>query len=207
MDSVQKWQVIEEYCGNEMTKLKQICDPIIHRGGIPQMEADDLYSAAQETLLDTVKRYDASQGCSFQTFLTGNIMRTFYDWIRDSQREKRCNLQKDRNNRVMKDENNRPIVIHNVSIDAIAENATFLHEKIASDFNMEDELLKKCGCSTDDKIEEYLSHLSKRQRRVVRLLSEGYGQDEIREVLHMDKKAYMEDLQSIRAYENIRILL
>ena len=76
-------KIIDEYCRNELHKLKKICDPIIYRKGVPTMYHDDLYSLAMDTLMDSVKRYDDSKVCKFETFLIGNIKRTFYDWTRE----------------------------------------------------------------------------------------------------------------------------
>ena len=59
----------------------------------------------------------------------------------------------------------------------------------------------------ENKIERYLSKLSIIQRKIVSLLSEGYKAKEIRELLHMSKKEYSQNLAAIQAYENVRELM
>ncbi|WP_099467818.1 hypothetical protein [Konateibacter massiliensis] len=199
-------KIIEEYCDNELYILKKICDPIIFKKGVPQMYHDDLYALAVDTLDDSVKRYDATKDCQFKTFLTGNIKRTFYDWTRDNTRWKRCNLQTNEEGNIVKDENNNPIIIPNISIDAPTDDGIDLSEKVASSFKVEDELSEEIGLSSNDKIEKYLEKLSKVQRQIVLFLSDGYSQEDIRELLHISKKEYSDNMLTIRAYENVKIL-
>lgn len=190
MDLTQKERILNEYCDNEMSKLKQFCyQKICNIGGISQMDYDDLYSIALEVLRDSAERYDGSQDCKFSTFLNNNLQNKFDTYVRDRNRVKRkCPGKME-------------------YFDAPTEDGVDLTEKICSDFCIEDNLSEEFGFSSDDKIEKYLSRLSKRQRKIVLLLADGYSQDEIRELLHVSKKEYTDSLLSIRAYENIRILL
>lgn len=198
MDTIQKQQILEEYCGNEMARLKQICSPIIYRKGIPQMEEDDLYSAAQETLLDSVERYDASQNCTFKTFLVGNIRRTFYDWTRDRQRGKRCNRKRDENGRPVKDEKGHPIIIPDISLDMFIEDGVDLAEKVASDFDMEEVLSEKLCFDSDERVKQFLQSLSELQRQIVEMKMEGIPVSRITEQLQITKREYDDAMQSVR---------
>ena len=206
MDMLQKQQLIKEYCDNDMYKLNKLCRFLIKKKNVPQMYEDDLYSIARLTFVEAIETFDCAKNCKFQTYLIGNIWKAFYDWTRDNTRWKRCNLQTDGNGKLMRDENNRPVIIPDVSLDAVMEEDVSWCERIPSDFDIEKEVGKKDGFSAGDKIETYLKRLSKRQREMVLLLSQGYTSEEIREALHLSTKEYGENLLGIRAYENVKIL-
>lgn len=207
MDLELKQKIEQEFLDNDMYKLNKICRYLIFKKNVPSVFYDDLYSIGRLTFAESIKKYDTSKDCKFETYLIGNIWRAFYDWTRDNMRWKRCNFQTDKDGKIMQDENGDPIIISDMPLDAPTDDGIDLCERIASDFKIEDNLSEEIGFSSDDKIEKYLSRLSKRQRKIVLLLADGYSQDEIRELLHISKKEYTDSLLSIRAYENIRILL
>lgn len=206
-------KILEEYSSNEMRKLKQICDPIIFRKGVPQMDWDDLYAVASDTLMESLESYDESKGSQFRTYLVGNINRAFYDWTRDRRRFKRCNLteERDENGNLVKDKNGKQkyVVIADISIDAPIgdENETSLADMLPSSFNLEAELAEEIGISSGSKMDKYLNKLSKKQRRVAVYLSEGYKSPEIREILHITEKEYADCIKGMQSYEYIKILL
>ncbi len=53
----------------------------------------------------------------------------------------------------------------------------------------------------------YLDRLSGLQREVLRLYTDGYLPNEIREELHIGEKQYADCLAAIRSYRNISVLL
>ena len=59
-----------------------------------------------------------------------------------------------------KDENGNPIVIQNVSFDAPVDDGVDLCEKVASDFNVENELPKEINYGYSENIESFLNNLS-----------------------------------------------
>lgn len=181
---------LEEYCDNEMKKLKQLCYPILIKiGGLSEKDYDDFYSIALDALTDSVIRFNDSKNCQFKTFLIGNIKRKFITEIRDRNRYKRIpakNIQ---------------------SFDGyMSEDGIPLSEIIPSNFNIFEEVCAHNGWK-ENKIEKYLSKLSIIQRKIVSLLSEGYKAKEIRELLHMSEKEYSQNLAAIQAYENVRELM
>ena len=181
--------ILEEYCANEMRKLKQLCYPILIKiGGISAKDYDDLYSIAFAALADSVLRYDESKNCQFKTFLVGNIKRKFNTEIRDRNRAKRIPAKQ----------------IDSFS-NLVTEDGLELSELIASDFDTYEEAFGDDFNGT--KIERYLDKLSVIQRKIVSLLSEGYKSNEIRELLHMSEKEYSQNLAAIQAYENVRELM
>ena len=86
-------ELVTYYSENDMARLKRICNPIINMKNVDQKDYDDLYSDALKVLLESVQTFDETADCSFNTFLTGNIKRSFYDWSRDQLTWKRCNLE------------------------------------------------------------------------------------------------------------------
>ena len=59
---------------------------------------------------------------------------------------------------------------------------------------------------SDVRIRNYLNRLSNKQREIVSLLAQGYQSKEIKDLLHMNNKEYLENISIIQAYENIREL-
>lgn len=181
--------ILEEYCANEMKKLKQICYPLLIKiGGISEKDYDDFYSIALDALADSVLRYDETKKCQFNTFLVGNIRRKFNTEIRDRNRAKRIPAKK----------------LESTS-NLVTEDGVELGETIPSKFDTYETACEYLFEGT--KIERYLDKLSYTQRKIVSLLSDGYKAKEIRELLHMDSKQYSNNLAAIQAYENIRELM
>lgn len=181
--------ILEEYCANEMKKLKQICYPLLIKiGGISEKDYDDFYSIALDALADSVLRYDETKKCQFSTFLIGNIRRKFNTEIRDRNRAKRIPAKK----------------LESTS-NLVTEDGVELGETIPSKFDTYEIACEYLFEGT--KIERYLDKLSHAQRKIVSLLSDGYKAKEIRELLHMDSKQYSNNLAAIQAYENIRELM
>lgn len=207
MDSVERQQIEEEYLSNNMQKLNRICSYLICRKKVPGMYEDELYSIGRLTFVESIEKYESSKNSSFQAYLIGNIWKAFYDWTRDNMRWKRCNLQRDRNGHILRDQENNSIAIPDISLDALADDGFDLCEKVASDFNMEEAVTEKVDSLSDESIGKYLSRLSNRQRKIVLLLYKGYRPEEIRDLLHISKREYADCMLSIKAYENIRILM
>lgn len=182
-------QILFMYCDNNMAKLKRICQPMIVKiGGVSNKDYDDFYSIALDVLNDTALRYDEDQECNFDGFLASNIKRKFNTEIRDRNREKRIPAK-------MVDS------MHNF----ITEDGFTLEDIISSNF---DTYEAACGDHFEGtKIERYLKNLSNTQRQIVHYLVQGYDESEIRELLHMSKKDYSNNLSVIQAYENVKILM
>lgn len=181
--------ILDGYCENEMSKLKQICYPIMTKiGGISKKDYDDFYSIALEALTDSVLRYDDSKKCQFRTFLTGNIERKFKTEIRDRNRYKRIPSKQ----------------IDSISY-LVTEDGLELSEVIPSDFDTFEIACQSLIKGT--KIERYLNRLSITQRKIVSLLSDGYKAKEIIKLLNMSNREYQNNLQAIQAYENVRVLM
>ena len=147
--------ILEEYCANEMKKLKQICYPLLIKiGGISEKDYDDFYSIALDALADSALRYDETKKCQFNTFLIGNIRRKFNTEIRDRNRAKRIPAKK----------------LESTS-NLVTEDGVELGETIPSKFDTYETACEYLFEGT--KIERYLDKLSYTQRKIVSLLSDG----------------------------------
>lgn len=200
-------KIVNHYCDNNMRELKKICNPILRKCNIPYMNYDELYDVAVDTLGKSVETYSKEKS-QFKTFLTGNLNRKFRQWITYDTRGCRCNVLKDENGNIVKDEKDNNIPIQNISIyqQINEEDGVTYGDIIASDFNIFDELPEEMGFAKDDKVELYLKRLSKPQRRIVILLRDGYEKSEIKKMLHMEEREYVDNMLGIKAYENLRIL-
>ena len=96
-----------------------------------------------------------------------------------------------------------------VSLDSINENdeECSLLDYIPSDFDTFDEALKRQGKGQfQDKVQQYISRLSSQQVNILNLLIDGYHANEIREKLKISEKRYADELQTMRSYENVKVL-
>lgn len=189
MTQLEQQQLLEFYCNNEMSRLKQLCYPMLIKiGGILEKDYDDFYSIALEVLADSVLKYDESQNCKFTSFLIGNIKRKFSTEVRDRNRLK-CIPSKQ---------------IDSFD-DLVCEDGIPVSETLPDKFDIYEEVFGEDLSGT--KIERYLSKLSILQRKIVSLLSEGYIAKEIKDILHISNKQYTDNLMAIQAYENVKVLL
>lgn len=188
MDATQKQQILNEYCNNEMAKLRQFCYPKICKiGGISQMDFDDLYSIALDVLRDSVERYDDLQDCKFSTFLSNNLQNKFDTYVRNRNRIKRkC-----------------PGKIE--YFDAPTEDGADIKEKVASDFNIENNLSEEIGFSSDDRVELFLEKLGKTQREILKLLMEGYSSLEVKEKLKITDGEYSSAMAEVRKSKHLSL--
>lgn len=185
---MEKQQILNEYCKNEMVKLKQFCYPKICKiGGISQMDYDDLYSIALDVLRDSVERFDNSQDCQFTTFLNNNLQNKFDTYVRDQNRGKRkCPGKME-------------------YFDAPTEDGVSLTEKFCSNFCIEDNLSDEVGFSSDEKVDKFFSKLGTMQRNILKLLMQGYNSLEVKEKLDITDKEYSDAMSEIRKNKHLSL--
>lgn len=194
-------KIINEYFVDDMKKLRKICDPLIFHKGTPEIYHEDLYGVAADVLIESLASFDPDKKCSFKTFFVGNIKRAFYDWTRDSTRLCRCNIQIDAEGKIVRDANGNVVVIPSIPLDAPAEDGIDIKEKIASDFNIEDNLSEEIGFSFGENIQRYLNSLSETQRFIAHKIMMGYQHPEIREMLNFSEKKYKRVLSGMNTLE------
>ena len=193
-------EIISFYCADEMFRLKKICNPLLSINKVKRMNYDDLYSDALKVLIESVKDYDGEKA-KFETYLIGNIKRSFYDWMRDSLRWKRCNLQIDEKGHKKFGKNGLPIPIYNLSFDYPTDDGEYLKDIVPDTKNyLGDEI------EFSPKMKQYLHSLSDEQLEVVYLIMEGQEQENIKEILNLTQSEFNNRMNGIKAYENISIL-
>lgn len=204
-----KNQIANEYCGNNMRKLRKICDKILKARNIPKEHWESFYDRAVDIFLESINSYDDSKECKFNTYFYGNLMRRTGTWFRDNFRFKRCNLERDFSGNIIKDEKGNPTIIPNVSIHMKVdpEEDCILEEIISSNYNLEREIMNKLYPTTD-RVELYKSKLSYNQQLVVDLMCAGYAENEILSELHISREEYKDKiLDTMKLYENVKVLL
>lgn len=181
----------DSYYADNAKRLRRTVDKILSRFcGLSGKDKDDFYSLANEVFTDVLKRYDGVQ--SFDGFLYSCLSNKVKTEITKRNREKR---KADR---------------LSVSLDATngEDEQSNLLNIIPSDFDTFEEAMKaqESGRYQDDKVQMYISRLSNRQVSILNLLVDGYKPDEIRRILDISEKDYSDDMQTMRSYENVKVL-
>lgn len=197
----EQMKLAEEYCKHDMAKLKATCYKLFIKqiGGIEKWEYDDLYSLGLNVLYHSIIKYSADKGCKFHTYLCGNLSRRYDTYKRDKNKDKRSNIQED------KDGNK--VFLKNESFDLVKQNGQALEECLDSGSKIDDSL-EECFNSLymSENVETYLRKLSRKQRQIVLLLANGYDRKAIMEQLQISAKDYVEHMARIRSDNNVRVL-
>lgn len=186
-------EILQPYCENDMRLLKKISQSIFMRFSEPLTKADydDFYSIANITLWKAFQSYDSSMG-SFEGFLYSCLQKKFKTELTRRHRQKRA------------------LDNYNISLDETIKTGKrecSLTEIIPSDFDTFEEVMERQEKEQyTDKVKEYISKLSNQQVNILNLLMDGYKPIEIREILGISAREYTDNLQIMRAYENVKIL-
>ena len=188
--SVSQLHILNVYYADNAKKLHKMVDKILLKfGGLSSKDLDDFYSLANEVFVDVMRRYDDSQ--SFDGFLYSCLSNKIMSEITRRNREKR---KADR---------------MSTSLDAVNENGEecSLLDFIPSDFDTFEEVAKRQNNGQyQDKVQQYISRLSNLQVNILNLLIDDYKPNEIRQILEISSKEYTDNLQTMRSYENVKIL-
>lgn len=181
---------INTYYADNAKKLHKVVDKILFKfGGLSNKDRDDFYSLANEVFVQAMRRYDHTQ--SFDGFLYSCLSNKIMTEITRRNREKR------RADRL------------SISIDSMnqEEEECSLLDFIASDFDTFEEAAKtQENGQYQDKVQLYISKLSNLQVTILNLLIDGYKPNEVRGLLEISQREYAENMQTMRSYENIKIL-
>lgn len=194
-------EILEHYCKNEMQVLKRMSDRIISRKNIPQYEWDDLYSDALNVLLESVRSFDSEKNCSFHTYLTNNLKKSFWEWTRNRERGIRCNLERDEKGKIIRDEDGRPNIIHDVSFDVTSEDDLDLSEKIASPYSIDEDVEQRVNI--DNRVDYFIQELPKKQREILLMRMDGISAKDIQNKLSLSKGEYNAEMNAIKYNENL----
>lgn len=185
--------VLEPYCENDMYKLKRMSRSIFMKFNEPLTNADydDFYSVANLVLWQAYNSHDPDMGVKFEGFLHSCLSKKFKTELEYRHRQKRILNQ------------------FAVSLDAASENDEeySLMDCVASDFDTFEEVVRRQEKDQfQDKVQTYVSRLSKQQIRILNMLMDGYKSGEIRQILKISSTEYTENLRIMRSYENVKIL-
>lgn len=199
MDKVQQQEIFNKYSENDMSKLKQQAYSCFKKfGGISEADYVDFYSIANEVLWSAANEYDSSKNIPFENFFKFKLHNKFKTEMTKRNREKRCNKEMDQEGNCT--------YKYALSIEAIAEKTDYFDELVSED-NIENLVLGEIKFSENNKIHMYLDRLSKRQKKIVLLLSKGFELGDIKEIMKLNKTLFANDIKAIRSYENIKVLL
>ncbi|MBC5688148.1 hypothetical protein H8S37_04265 [Mediterraneibacter sp. NSJ-55] len=179
----------EIYYKNNAKKLHKLVDQILKKfGGISQKDMDDFYSLANEVFVDVLKRYDREQ--KFEAFLYSCLYKKIMTEIT------RRNRQKRKADRIACSIDQTICVTEGKDISLV--------EMIQDNKTLENDIFEQMY---SDNIAAYMEKLSTTQQAVLRLLVYQYKPNEILNQLKITRKEYVNCLQVIKSYENIRILM
>ena len=183
-------EILNTYYVDNARKLHKTVDRILCKfGGLSGKDTDDFYSLANEVFADVIKRYDYKQ--SFDGFLYSCLSNKIMTEITKRNREKR---KADR---------------MAVSLDVVngEDEELSLLDFLPSDFDTFEEVAKRQESGKyQDKMERYISKLSNRQVNILNLLIDGFKPNEIQRLLEISSREYADNLQTMRSYENVKIL-
>lgn len=182
--------LLKAYYADNAKKLHRVVDKMLLKfGGLSEKDRDDFYSLANEVFVDVMRRYDETQ--SFDGFLYSCLSNKIMSEITRRNREKR------RADRMC------------TSLDAVNDNGEefSLMDVIPSDFDTFEEVMKEQeNGQYKDKIQEYISRLSKRQVNILNLMIDGFKPCEIKRMLSISSREYSDSMEAIRSYENVKVL-
>ena len=201
-------QYIHKYYDNGARKLRRMVNRILYSkrfrgyhqqaGGITDFS--DFYSLADEVFVDVLHTYDPKK--DFDGYLYSSLFKAFIDEIKLRKRKKRMNYKTVLHNGEMES-----VIVNDISLDEplqYTENC-FVSDVISDGYNLEDDFMKEEGIYTP-KVEQYLNGLPVKQRKVAVLIMRGCSTREIRQRLKITEKEYLDCMDGLRAYTNIRIL-
>lgn len=186
-------EILQLYCENDMRLLKKLSQSIFMRFSEPltNSDYDDFYSIANLTLWQCCKAFDSAMGVNFEGFLYSCLQKKFKTELTRRHRQKRA------------------LDRLNISLDAVnSDNEKYsLLDILPSDFDTFEEVIRQQDNEQfTDRVQQYISRLSRQQINILNLLIDGYKPIEIRKKLQMDIKEYTDNVEIMRAFENVKYL-
>lgn len=183
--------ILDSYYADNARKLHRMVDRLLSRfGGLSDKDTDDFYSLANEVFVDVMGRYDPGQ--PFDGFLYTCLSNKIRTEMTRRNREKR------RADRMC------------VPLDTpIGEDGGLtIGDTVADSHDTFTEATEGRGRGQyqDDRVQIYISRLSNRQVSILNLLIDGYKPCEIRRMLGIPSGEYAADVQTMRSYENVKVL-
>lgn len=188
MKDKEKEDILAYYCTDDMRKLIKLSNDILRElGRSNPLDVEEFYSIANFELFKATENYDENNkfGAKFETYLSVVLRHKFNSEFSRRKRQKRGGN------------------IETLSLEAnIAglENVSII-DTISSGENIEEQVI-----SQDSKIENYLSHLSKKEKEVANYIMEGYNQKEIAKKLGIQKNELEDIIKGMKSFERKNLL-
>ena len=178
---------------NNAQKLHKMVDKVLFKLKF-DVDNEDFYSLANEIFVDVIKRYDKSQ--DFDGFLYSCLMNKFKTEMTRRNRQKR--------------QADKMAISWETPLDN--ESGLTVGDKIkdtkkAEHYDIDKTFFEDDGEKYSEKMLLYISRLSNIQKEVVKLIISGYSVEEIKQILHITQKQYVDCYNAIHSYRNISILM
>lgn len=201
----------EEYFGENGRKIYKMVDTIVLKkhGSVNDRDMQEYYSIANDVFWDIAlnDRYRENQG-DFNGYLYKALSLAYIDEYKYKTRDKRS-AKIDIEEKNDKGETvHRKIPIKDIYMDAPLDedgNIT-IRDTISSDFDIEKVVLEKLRDNYSDEARKYIDSLTNRQRKIVRMVIDGYKPKEIKNFLKLTDKQYKDDWNVLSSYEKTRYL-
>lgn len=199
---------IEELYANNQYKLKQICNKEMMKfGGLSPKDYDGFYSRAglEISIAKKHNTYDPSKGKTPLDFFIGVIKWSILKEMTDRNRGKRQNFieteEVDKNGNAIKKKKFVPTV--SIDMPICEEDGMTIKDTLQSDFYIDEEIQSKFK---DEKIENFLNNLSRKQRQIAEMIMEDISVSDIKRKLKLSDKEYTDNFNAMKSFKNISIL-
>ena len=202
-------EIINWLFSNDAKELRRLCNKeIVKFGGVSNMDYDDFYSRVGLDITLAKDSYNPKTEKTFKEYIYGVIKLSVWKEMKHRNRAKRQIIveveEKDLNGEIKK----RKEYVNSVSLDAPVgddENHT-LGELIASNVNIERDILENIDELSDEKVERYLNSLSKITRKIVTMKMQDVEVQNIKRELNITDRQYSDYMKDAIKYEHIRLL-
>lgn len=173
---------------DDAKKVNAMVDQIMKR--FPTVtDKDDFYSLAGEVFIDVASKWEPGKGDFKGLFFTAVRNKIMSEMTARSAQK-----------RLQKDENGNAIAMVYLDED-VAEDVT-VGDFIEDPYNLEDDVINtEMGGA-----EEYLNSLTRKERKTIQMIMDGYKPNEICKRLGMLPNVYEDTLKQLRSYSKVRLL-
>lgn len=202
-EEMETQQILDTYYSDNARKLHGTVERILKEfGGIYQKDIDDFYSLANIVFTVALKAYDPVQ--DFDRYLHSCLWRKIRTEITRRNRDKRrIKRKKNSENGAVEIEYMEDLSIYTPVGD---ENGSTIGDLLPADFDIEKEVASEIGLLREDRVEKYLSSLSKIQRRMVEMRMEDVPAGAIKKELGLTDRQYLDHMKSLKSYEKKKVL-
>lgn len=202
-------EAIKELYANDGRKLHNMCQKEMSKfGGISQKDYDDFYSRVGLEISQAIGKFDSSKGKSFMEYISGIVRFSVWKEMTDRNRGKRKIFVEREGGEEIGEGRTVREYVSDVSIDTPIgeEDGLTLGDTLPLEFDLEAVALEHVGGIYDEKVERYLSGLSKIQRQIIEMKMEELPAHEIMEALGLGRREYERQCHGLRSFANISVL-